>query len=122
MPKSKPSLAEQANNEGLPSTALLCLLADIRAAVGDPTGKLMQDELVERCSWLEHSQDWNSRRVKMLSMFQKHMRDPERTLVCDILANGQLLPDPHGKRYGFVTTGNEHISRHSKQSGKQENK
>ena len=29
--------------------ALLGLLADIRAAVGDPTGKLMQDELVERC-------------------------------------------------------------------------
>lgn len=31
------------------STALLGLLADIRAAVGDPTGKLMQDELVEHC-------------------------------------------------------------------------
>ena len=29
--------------------ALLGLLASIRAAVGDPTGKLMQDELVERC-------------------------------------------------------------------------
>jgi hypothetical protein len=28
---------------------LLGLLADIRAAVGDPTGMLMQDELVERC-------------------------------------------------------------------------
>lgn len=28
---------------------LLLLLADIRAAVGDPTGKLMQDELVEHC-------------------------------------------------------------------------
>ena len=29
--------------------AWLGLLADIRAAVGDPTGRLMQDELVERC-------------------------------------------------------------------------
>jgi hypothetical protein len=29
------------------------------------------------------------------------MRDPERTLVCDILANGTLLPDPNGERYGF---------------------
>jgi len=29
--------------------ALLYLLSDIRAAVGDPTGKLMQDELLERC-------------------------------------------------------------------------
>jgi hypothetical protein len=28
---------------------LLGLLADIRAAVGDPAGRLMQDELVERC-------------------------------------------------------------------------
>lgn len=28
------------------------------------------------------------------------MRDPERTLVCDILANAALLPDPKGLRYG----------------------
>lgn len=28
---------------------LLNLVADIREAVGDPTGKLMQSELVERC-------------------------------------------------------------------------
>jgi hypothetical protein len=31
---------------------LLGLLADIRAAVGDPTGKLMQDELIEHCKKL----------------------------------------------------------------------
>lgn len=31
---------------------LLGLLADIRAAVGDPTGKLMQDELVDKCAEL----------------------------------------------------------------------
>ena len=31
------------------SASLLNLIADIRAAVGDPTGKLMQDELVEHC-------------------------------------------------------------------------
>ena len=28
------------------------------------------------------------------------MRDPERTIVCDILANGALLPDPNRRRYG----------------------
>lgn len=28
---------------------LLSLIADIREAVGDPRGRLMQDELVERC-------------------------------------------------------------------------
>lgn len=37
------------NAVSVESTALLGLLADIRTAVGDPTGKLMQDELVERC-------------------------------------------------------------------------
>jgi hypothetical protein len=31
------------------SSGLLFLLADIRAAVGDPNGKLMQPELVDRC-------------------------------------------------------------------------
>jgi hypothetical protein len=99
------------NAVSVESTALLGLVADIRAAVGDPKGKLMQDELVEHCRKLAHSADWNRRRVEMLSRLQKHMRDPERTLVCDILANGQLLPDPHGKRYGFDATGNEHHCR-----------
>jgi len=37
------------NAVSVESTALLGLLADIRAAVGDPTGKLMQDELVAHC-------------------------------------------------------------------------
>ena len=37
------------NADSVESTALLGLVADIRAAVGDPTGKLMQDELVEHC-------------------------------------------------------------------------
>lgn len=33
----------------VPDTALLKLVADIRAAVGDPHGTLMQDDLVKRC-------------------------------------------------------------------------
>lgn len=56
----------------------------------------------------EDARDWYKRRVELLEKIQKHMRDPERTIVCDILANGQLLPDPRGKRYGFAATGNEH--------------
>ena len=40
---------QQKVNEPLPATVLLGLVADIRAAVGDPTGRLMQDELVARC-------------------------------------------------------------------------
>jgi hypothetical protein len=28
------------------------------------------------------------------------MGDPERQIVCDVLANNSLLPDPKGERYG----------------------
>jgi hypothetical protein len=41
---------KDSNAVSVESTALLILLADIRAAVGDPTGKLMQDELVAHCA------------------------------------------------------------------------
>jgi len=37
--------------------ALLRLVADIRTAVGDPKGKLMQDELVEHCRKLKADSD-----------------------------------------------------------------
>lgn len=40
------------------------------------------------------------RKLRLLTKEQHRMRDPERTLVCDIIANGQLLPDPNGSRYG----------------------
>lgn len=80
---------------------LLCLLADIRTAAGDPNGKLMQDELVAHIRKMRGQHEWRGKRLNLLASMQKHMRDPERTLVCDILANGQLLPDPEGKRYGF---------------------
>lgn len=33
------------------------LIADIRAAVGDPKGKLMQDELVAHCAELKRKAD-----------------------------------------------------------------
>ena len=39
-------------------------------------------------------------RVELLQQWQSKMRDPERTIACDIMANGQMLPDPHGVRYG----------------------
>lgn len=51
---------------------------------------------------LEKTKDslrWYQSRIKLLAKAQKFMRDPERTLVCDIIANCGLLPDP--KRYGF---------------------
>jgi hypothetical protein len=93
------------------NTRLLGLIADIRAAVGDPQGKLMQDELVEHCKDMYYRAKYNAKKLALLARCQKHMRDPERTLVCDILANGQLLPDPKGERYGFKATGKEHYGK-----------
>lgn len=56
---------KDSNAVSVESTALLILLADIRAAVGDPTGKLMQDELVAHCAEmlkaLERIRDYQGR-------------------------------------------------------------
>ena len=51
MTKPRKRIKSKANAQAssVPINSLLSLLADIRAAVGDPTGKLMQYELVERC-------------------------------------------------------------------------
>ena len=43
--------------------------------------------------------DWKQRRLDALQAAQKSMRDPERTMVCDILANATLLAEPNGGRY-----------------------
>lgn len=48
----------------------------------------------------QDSRDFYKTRCDLLQQWQSKMRDPERTTVCDILANGQTLPDPDGKRYG----------------------
>lgn len=44
------------------------------------------------------SRDFYKRRTDELQKAQSQMRDPERTMVCDILANGRLLV-PAGDRY-----------------------
>ena len=49
---------------------------------------------------LKVSRDWYKSRCELLGKVQKYMRDPERQIVCDILANNTLLPDPKGERYG----------------------
>lgn len=42
--------------------------------------------------------EWYKKRCDLLQSNQSKMRDPERTIVCDILANGSLL-EPAGNRY-----------------------
>ena len=49
---------------------------------------------------LEASKNFYKSRCQLLQKSQKYMRIPERIIVCDILANNTLLPDPEGKRYG----------------------
>lgn len=59
--------------------------------------KLLEEQ-ISRC---KISRDFYKQRCELLQQVQKYMRDPERTIVCDILANNSLLPDPEGKRYGL---------------------
>lgn len=56
-------------------------------------------ELEDEARDLSISVDWHAKRLLLLQKCQSKMREPERTLVCDILANGTLLPSP--VRYGF---------------------
>ena len=62
---------------------------------GHDVAREAADEIVR----LEHSASFYRRRCELLQEWQNKMRDPERQLVCDILANGQTLPDPNGTRY-----------------------
>ena len=47
----------------------------------------------------QHTADFYRRRCEALQQWQSRMRDPERTVVCDILANGFTLdpPVPHDR-------------------------
>jgi len=57
-------------------SVLLRLLADIRAAVGDPTGKLMQDELVARCRHLKAMEDHGNLKSKVMSEPEEELWTP----------------------------------------------
>jgi uncharacterized protein YjbI with pentapeptide repeats len=46
-------------------------------------------------------------RLHRLQQENARFREPERTILCDILANGTLLPDPDGKRYGVLPADGE---------------
>ena len=58
--------------------------------------------VVERLELAESSIAWHRRRWMALQMHQTKMREPERTMVCDILANGELMhPTVAGDRYAI---------------------
>lgn len=62
-------------------------------------------EMIERLEAAEQSADWHKRRWMALQMHQTKTREPERTMVCDIIANGELLrPTVAGDRYAVKET------------------
>ena len=63
-----------------------------------------------------NAKDWNrminelrfyKSRCELLQSVQHVMRDPERTLVCDVLANGQLYHNIENSRYKIDTYENK---------------
>jgi len=67
--------------------------------VQSPNGSIA--ELEEKIKELGRSRDFYKSRIEKLQAVQHKMRDPERTLVCDIIANNALLPDLNGLRYAL---------------------
>lgn len=60
----------------------------------------------EQLAWaqtraIEAGRKENQRRLYRLQQENHRFREPERTILCDLLANGDLLPDPTGTRYGL---------------------
>lgn len=66
---------KDADAVGIESTALLGLLADIRAAVGDPKGRLMQDELVDHCQKIR--EDRNRLLQALRTLINRHEEEIE---------------------------------------------
>ncbi len=59
-----------------------------------------EEELLKFAQAVCEKNNFYKTRCELLQKVQKYMRDPERQIVCDILANNSLLPDPSGVRYG----------------------
>ena len=60
-------------------------------------------EMIDRLEAAETAVAWHRRRWMALQMHQTKMREPERTMVCDIIANGELMhPTVAGNRYSVM--------------------
>lgn len=63
----------------------------------------LKQEIIKEVKSLEFAKEWHARRILLLQEAQQKMRDPERTMVCDIIANGHLLEGPMGNdRYRII--------------------
>jgi hypothetical protein len=72
------------------------LAAPVQEPVSDYIKKI--EDLIQERDDARSSRDFYKRRADALQEWQSKMRDPERTIVCDILANGCTL-EPAGDRY-----------------------
>jgi hypothetical protein len=70
--------------------------APVQEAVSGYIKKI--EDLIQERNDARSSRDFYKRRADALQQWQSKMRDPERTIVCDILANGCTL-EPAGDRY-----------------------
>lgn len=86
------------------TAAVLRHLASHPEAAPAPEAEDLDKQLAEALSSLS----FYKRRCAALQECQSSMRDPERTMVCDILANGSLLIDGRGQlaaeRYAAAPT------------------
>lgn len=62
-------------------------------------GNMTAGQFARAADLLQHGQS-ALHRLHRLQQENARFREPERTILCDLLANGTLLPDPDGKRYG----------------------
>lgn len=66
------------------------------AAAPQPT-EVEENPLQEQLDEALQSLEFYKRRCDLLQSIQPRMRDPERTMVCDVLANGHLLQGGDGQ-------------------------
>jgi hypothetical protein len=55
-------------------------------------GNARSEDIVRAVNRLRESRDFYKSRIDLLAVEQKNMRDPERTTVCNIIANGKAHP------------------------------
>lgn len=73
----------------------ICEATDETDVIPSSLARYLEKELQKTLSSLA----LHRKKLRMIEDAQSQMRDPERQIICDILANAQLLPDPGGKRY-----------------------
>lgn len=99
--KAAPQQAAPAECHHRPPCAECAALAKSRRRRDEPAPQQevqAVDDLAKELDTAREALQWYMRRCTQLQRVQHRMRDPERTMVCDILANGSLLV-PEGQRY-----------------------